>query len=46
VEFTIEKLFTRFKSLEGIRTASMEELAEEIGRSRALKIQAALGKGD
>ena len=32
---TIEKLFNRFKSMEGIRAASQEELAAEIGLSRA-----------
>jgi excinuclease ABC subunit C len=37
---SIEKLFTRFKSLDGIKKASLEELSEEIGASRARKLQA------
>jgi excinuclease ABC subunit C len=32
---SIEKLFKRFKSLDGIKNASLEELSEEIGRLRA-----------
>jgi excinuclease ABC subunit C len=36
---SIERLFIRFKSVEGIRKASLELLAEELGRSRALKVQ-------
>lgn len=36
---SIEKLFKRFKSMEGISRASLEELSEEVGRSRASKIQ-------
>jgi excinuclease ABC subunit C len=35
---TIEKLFKRFKSMEGISTASLEELSSEVGVSRASKI--------
>ena len=40
---SIEKLFKRFKSMEGISRASLEELSEEVGRSRASKIQDHLG---
>lgn len=36
---SIEKLFSRFKSLEGIRAASQEELASEVGTSRARLIR-------
>ena len=36
---SIEKLFKRFKSLEGIRNASLEELSAEVGHSRARKIE-------
>jgi len=36
---SIEKLFKRFKSMEGIRSASLEELAAEVGHSRARKIE-------
>jgi len=36
---TIEKLFKRFKSMDGIRNASREELSEEVGISRARKIE-------
>ena len=35
---SIEKLFSRFKSLEGIKNASPDLLAEELGESRALKL--------
>jgi excinuclease ABC subunit C len=35
---TIEKLFKRFKSIEGISSASLEELTKEVGLSRASKI--------
>ena len=35
---TIEKLFRRFKSMEGISNASLEELSREVGLSRASKI--------
>ena len=35
---TIEKLFRRFKSMEGISNASLEELSSEVGLSRASKI--------
>jgi len=36
---SIEKLFTRFKSMEKIKKASQEELAAEVGLSRARKIK-------
>ena len=36
---SIEKLFKRFKSMDGIRNASREELSEEVGISRARKIE-------
>ena len=36
---SIEKLFTRFKSMEGIMNASLEELSAEVGLSRAGKIK-------
>ena len=36
---SIEKLFKRFKSMEGIMNASMEELSSEVGLSRARKIE-------
>ncbi|MBE9517958.1 MAG: hypothetical protein IMY68_05280, partial [Bacteroidetes bacterium] len=36
---SIEKLFKRFKSMEGIMNASMEELSGEVGLSRARKIE-------
>ena len=36
---SIEKLFTRFKSMDGIRNASREELSKEVGTSRARKIE-------
>jgi len=36
---SIEKLFTRFKSMEGINNASMEELSAEVGPSRASLIK-------
>ncbi|MCK5136867.1 MAG: excinuclease ABC subunit UvrC [Bacteroidales bacterium] len=32
---SIEKVFTKFKSLEGIRSATLEEIAGEVGSSRA-----------
>jgi excinuclease ABC subunit C len=37
---SIEKLFKRFKSMEGIKKASLDELSQEIGLSRAGKITA------
>ncbi len=37
---SIEKLFKLFKSMEGIRNASLEELSAEVGLSRAKKIEA------
>jgi len=36
---SIEKLFKCFKSMEGIRNASLEELSAEVGHSRARKIE-------
>jgi len=36
---SIEKLFKRFKSLEGIKSASLEELSREIGLNRARKVE-------
>jgi excinuclease ABC subunit C len=36
---SIELLYSRFKSVEGIKLASMEELSEEIGRSRAKAVK-------
>ena len=42
---SIEKLFVRFKSIEGIRTASVESLAEEIGNSRARRVKDLLIQG-
>lgn len=41
---SIEKLFKRFKSLEGIRNASEEQIAEELGISRAGKIKRHLNR--
>ncbi len=35
---SIERLFVRFKSMEGIRKASLDHLTEELGASRALKV--------
>jgi excinuclease ABC subunit C len=35
---SIERLFIRFKSMEGIRNASLDHLTEELGASRALKV--------
>lgn len=32
---SIEKLFTRFKSIDGIRSASIEDLSEQVGLTRA-----------
>lgn len=43
---SIEKLFTRFKSIEGIIKASMEELSEEVGLLRARIIQEHIQKPD
>ena len=39
---TIEKLFVKFKSLEGIRSASQDQIAAEIGLSRARLVRAYL----
>jgi excinuclease ABC subunit C len=36
---SIERLFIRFKSVEGIKKASLDMLSEEIGQSRALKVR-------
>jgi len=36
---SIEKLFKRFKSMEGIMNASIEDLSAEVGLSRARKIE-------
>lgn len=36
---SIERLFIRFKSVEGIKKASLDQLCEELGKSRALKIR-------
>lgn len=36
---TVEKLFVRFKSLEGIRDANKEELEKEVGKTRANSIK-------
>ena len=36
---SIEKLFIKFKSVEGIRQASLDMLSKEIGQSRALKVR-------
>lgn len=41
---SIEKLFVRFKSLEGIRSASMDQIVAEIGESRAMLVMAHLKK--
>jgi len=41
---SIERLFVRFKSVEGIKKASMELLSEELGQSRALKVRKYLQK--
>ena len=37
---SIEKLYGRFKSVEGIKMASLNELADEIGHSRAMTVKA------
>ncbi len=37
---SIEKLYGRFKSVEGIKKASLNELADEIGHSRAMTVKA------
>jgi excinuclease ABC subunit C len=36
---SIERLFIKFKSVEGIRKASLDMLAKEIGQARALKVR-------
>lgn len=43
---TIEKLFIRFKSMEAMRNASLEELAEEIGMIRAAAVLDKLKAGE
>ncbi len=40
---TIEKLFIRFKSVKGIQEAAFEEVAEEIGATRASLVLEAVG---
>ncbi len=43
---SIEKLYVRFKSVDGIKLASVEELAKEVGKGRAKIVKAFLeGKG-
>ena len=39
---SIEKLYLRFKSVDGIKSASEEELADEVGQSRAKTVKAFL----
>jgi len=41
---SIEKLFIRFKSVEGIRGATISQLSEEVGKERAKSIQDALNR--
>ncbi len=43
-EKSIQALFSRFRSIEGVRKASFSELVEEIGKVRTLKVQAYLKK--
>jgi excinuclease ABC subunit C len=43
---SIEKLFKRFKSMEGIMGASLDELSKEVGHSRARKIEEYIKKTD
>ncbi len=43
---SIEKLFKRFKSMEGIMSASTDELSKEVGLSRARKIEEYIHKKD
>ncbi len=39
---SIEKLYVRFKSVDGIKLATLEELADEVGQNRALTVKAFL----
>lgn len=41
---SIEKLYARFKSMDGMKKASKEELIEELGRAKAKILQDYLGK--
>lgn len=43
---SIDALFRHFRTMSKIRSASVDEIAEVVGRSRAEKIVAALGKND
>lgn len=43
---SIEKLFIRFKSVEGIKAATLEALTEELGFSRAKKVKQHLKRGE
>ncbi|MEA3479413.1 MAG: excinuclease ABC subunit UvrC [Bacteroidota bacterium] len=43
---SIEKLFKRFKSMDAIKSASLDDLAEELGLSRARKIMESIQKAD
>ncbi len=43
---SIDALFKHFRTMSKIRSASVDEIAEVVGRSRAEKIVAALGKND
>ena len=43
---SIEKLFSRFKSMEGIKNASPNLLIEELGQSRALKLHEYIKKNN
>jgi excinuclease ABC subunit C len=42
---SIERLYVRFKSVEGIKLATLEEMADEIGQNRAMTVKAFL-KGE
>jgi excinuclease ABC subunit C len=43
-EKTIEKIFTQFKSMEGIRSASKEDIEAIVGRAKAQKLMEYLSK--
>ena len=43
---SIEKLFIRFKSVEGVKAATLEDLTEELGFSRAKKVKQHLERGE
>lgn len=43
---SIEKLFIRFKSVEGVKAATLEALTEELGFSRAKKVKQHLERGE